>query len=152
MLTEVEWGLAPADAGFYAEGYFRNFKGDWWSESYKKWGGGGYSMAELLSATDYQKRPETSTKAPEEATQWTAKHYDNYYQLTPKDIESGKVKIDAYFVNKLWQLNSKDDTGALFHCLKTIARFGDKNPVERELNALHNQVKRMAELYGVVLK
>ena len=150
MFAEVDWELAPADAEFYAEDHFRNFKGDWWNESYKKWCGGGYSMAELLSARDYRKLPINSI--PEEATQWTAKHYDNYYQLTPKDIESGKVKIDAYFVNKLWQLNSKDDTGALFHCLKTIARFGDKNPIERELNALHNQVKRMAELYGVTLK
>jgi hypothetical protein len=96
-----------------------------------------------------RKQEETVTQ---EKTQWTAKHYDNYYHLTDKDIKEGKVKIDAYFVNKMWKLNEKDDTGALFHCLKTVARFGDKNPVERELNALYNQVKRMAELYGVELK
>jgi hypothetical protein len=96
-----------------------------------------------------RKQEETVTQ---EKTQWTAKHYDNYYHLTDKDVKEGKVKIDAYFVNKMWKLNEKDDTGALFHCLKTVARFGDKNPIERELNALHNQVKRMAELYGVELK
>jgi hypothetical protein len=86
------------------------------------------------------------------STQWTAKHYDNLYQLTPEDIERGNIRIDPYFVNKLWKLNEKDNTGALFHNLKTIARFTDKNPVEREIKALYNQTKRMAELYGVVLE
>ena len=73
------------------------------------------------------------------------------YTLTDEDIERGSIKIDPYFVNKMWKLNSKDDTGVLFHCLKTCARFGDKNGVEREITALHKQIKRMAELYGVEL-
>jgi hypothetical protein len=86
---------------------------------------------------------------------WTDKHYDTYYRkvLTEEEIASGEVfiKIDPYFVNKHWRLNSKDDTGILFHQLKTLARFSDKNPVEREIKALYGQVKRMAELYGVEL-
>ena len=48
-------------------------------------------------------------------------------------------------------LSSKDDTGILLHQLKTLARFTDKNTVEREIRALNGQIKRMAELYGVVL-
>jgi hypothetical protein len=149
MFAEVNWELAPEGAEFYAMDYFRDHQGRWWDEEHDIWKPTLYTLEHLQKEKDYRKLP---ISIPEEATQWTAKHYDNYYQLTPKDIEAGKVKIDAYFVNKLWQLNSKDDTGALFHCLKTIARFGDKNPIERELNALHNQVKRMAELYGVTLK
>lgn len=90
--------------------------------------------------------------AAAEKSEWTATHYDNYYHLTEADIKSGKIKVDAYFVNKMWKLNEKDDTGALFHSLKTIARFGDKNPIERELKALYAQTKRMAELYGVDLE
>lgn len=85
-------------------------------------------------------------------TTWTAKHYDNYYQLTPADIESGKIKVDAYFVSSMWKLGEKDNTGVLFHNLKTIARFGDKNDIEREIRALYNQTKRLAELHGVELR
>lgn len=93
--------------------------------------------------------PDVTTEG--DKSKWTAAHYDNYYQLTEADIKAGKVKIDAYFVNKMWKLNQKDDTGGLFHSLKTIARFGEKNTIERELKALYNQTKRMAELYGVEL-
>jgi len=86
-----------------------------------------------------------------EQTTWTAKHYDNYYQLTEQDIEAGKIKVDAYFVSNMWKLGEKDNTGVLFHNLKTIARFGDKNDIEREIRALYNQTKRLAELHGVKL-
>ena len=86
---------------------------------------------------------------------WTDTHYDFYYtkKLTEDEIASGEVriKIDPYFVNMHWGLNSKDSTGGLFHNLKTIARFTDKNTVERELKALYGQTKRMAELYEVEL-
>jgi hypothetical protein len=82
---------------------------------------------------------------------WTNKHYDNYYQLTEQDIEDGKIKVDAYFVSNMWKLGEKDNTGVLFHNLKTIARFGDKNDIEREIRALYNQTKRLAELHSVKL-
>jgi len=86
-------------------------------------------------------------------TEWTDKHYDNYYTLTEEDIEEGKIRIDAYFVNRMWKLNSVDDTGAAFHSLKTYARLGNnKNSVERELNALNGQLKRWAKLMNVKLK
>jgi hypothetical protein len=84
-------------------------------------------------------------------TQWTDQHYSNYYDLTEADIKLGKIKVDAYFVSKVWQLGKKDDTGVLFHNLKTLARFGDKNDIEREIFALYKQTKRLAELHGVEL-
>lgn len=87
--------------------------------------------------------------------EWSDKHYSFIYKhpVTRGDSDVGfvEIKVDPYFVNKLWGLNSKDDTGCLFHNLKTIARFTDKNPVEREIKALYAQVKRMAELYEVEL-
>lgn len=116
------------------------------------------SLHDHMQYSDFELRPKEIKviDKPEVATNkqnlWTASHYDNYYQLTPEDIEVGKIKIDAYFVNKIWKLNQKDDTGGLFHSLKTIARFGDKNPIERELKALYAQTKRMAELYGIKLE
>lgn len=84
-------------------------------------------------------------------TQWTDKHYDAYYTLTQKDVEAGKVKIDPYFVAKQWRLGEKDDTGVLFHNLKNISRYGEKNSKEREIKALHAQIKRLAEIEGVEL-
>lgn len=128
-----DWTIAPADAVRWEGRKWWNLNGQYWDNVHEEW---------------YTPCKDTSTIKSE----WTASHYDNYYQLTPKDIEAGKVKIDAYFVNKLWKLNQKDDTGGLFHSLKTIARFGEKNPIERELKALYNQTKRMAELYGVELE
>jgi len=87
---------------------------------------------------------------------WTDAHYDAYYrrELTEEELTSKElcIKIDPYFVNKHWKLNAKDDTGVLFHNLKTIARWGIKNDPEREIRALYNQTKRMAELYGVTLE
>lgn len=86
-------------------------------------------------------------------TEWTDKHYDNYYTLTDEDIEEGKIRIDAYFVNRMWKLNSIDDTGCAFHCLKTYTRMANgKNSMERELNALNGQLKRWAKLMNVKLK
>lgn len=84
--------------------------------------------------------------------EWTDKHYDNNYTLTQKDIERGFVKIDPYFVSKMWKIGSKDDSGALWHCFKTIARFGEKNSREREVKALYAQIKRLAEIEGVELE
>lgn len=83
--------------------------------------------------------------------EYSAKHYDTFYHLTDKDIEQGKIKIDAYFVAKQWKVGSKDDSGALFHNLKTIARFGEKNSIEREIKALYNQTLALARIYNVEL-
>lgn len=84
-------------------------------------------------------------------TQWTDKHYDFTYTLTEKDIKQGSIKIDPYFISKQWKVGSKDDSGALFHILKTVARFGDKNDIEREVKALHAQVRGVARSFGVEL-
>lgn len=83
--------------------------------------------------------------------EWTDKHYSFEYALTKQDKNGGTIKVDPYFVSKQWQLGKKDDTGTIFHILKTIARFGDKNSKEREIKALYAQVKRLAELEGVDL-
>lgn len=82
---------------------------------------------------------------------WTDKHYDNKYQLSEEDIKNGFINLDVYFVSKQWKIGSRDESGALWHCLKTIARFGDKNSKEREIKALHAQVKCLAKLEGVEL-
>jgi hypothetical protein len=74
---------------------------------------------------------------------WSNSHYSYKY----KDMI-----IDPYFVSKTWKLGEKDNTGILFHCLKTIARFGTKNDKKREIKALYNQIKRLAELEDVDLE
>ena len=85
-------------------------------------------------------------------TEWTDKHYDFTYELTEDDVSKGSLKIDPYFVAKQWKTGSKDDSGALFHVLKTVARFGDKNDVDREVKALHAQVLGVARSFGVEVK
>lgn len=82
-------------------------------------------------------------------TDWTDKHYDAIYKLKEKDIERGWIKIDPYRVSKQWRLGSKDESGALFHVLKTLARMGEKNSVEREVKALLAQIKCFAEIEGI---
>lgn len=83
--------------------------------------------------------------------EWSDQHYSFEYPIQQADKESGSIRVDPYFVSKQWQLGKKDDTGTIFHILKTIARFGDKNSKEREIKALCAQVKRLAELEGVDL-
>ena len=78
-------------------------------------------------------------------------HYNLYYTLTEKDIEAGKIKVDAYWVAKQWKTGSRDDSGALWHSLKTIARFGEKNDKAREIKALYNQAIALARIYDVEL-
>lgn len=85
-------------------------------------------------------------------SQWTDRHYNYTYKLTGRDIIAGEIRVDAYFVAKVWKTGSKDDSGALWHCLKTIARFGDKNDVEREIKALYAQVKGLARSFDVELE
>jgi hypothetical protein len=82
---------------------------------------------------------------------YTTEHYDLYYTLTEKDIEDGKIKVDAYWVAKQWKTGSRDDSGALWHSLKTIARFGEKNDKAREIKALYNQAIALARIYDVEL-
>lgn len=82
--------------------------------------------------------------------QWSDKHYDFKYELTSKDIEKGFIKIDPYLVNRIWRINSWDDTGAAFHSLKNYARISNgKNPLERDLTSLYKQVKVLCKLHGV---
>lgn len=91
-------------------------------------------------------------KQLESRKDWSDSHYNFEYQITEEDIEKGYIKLDPYFVAKEWKIGSKDDSGALWHCFKTCARFGDKNTVEREIEALYRQTKRMAQLYNVKLE
>jgi hypothetical protein len=77
--------------------------------------------------------------------EFTDKHYSFYYTLSKEEIKEGRIKVDPYKINKAWGLNSKDDTGGLFHILKTICRYGDKNSKEREIKAMEATLKRMKE-------
>lgn len=79
--------------------------------------------------------------------QWTDKHYNFNVDVSGKDT----LKVDPYFVSKTWKIGSKDESGALFHILKTISRFGSKNTREREIKAIYKQIVRLAELEGVEL-
>jgi hypothetical protein len=60
--VEVDWELAPEDAVFYANDYFRNERGDWWDERDSLWKTAGWTLEELLEFKDYQKRPEAKAK------------------------------------------------------------------------------------------
>jgi hypothetical protein len=93
-----------------------------------------------------------SKDKPDKDDGYSVSHYDNYYTLTEEDIEAGQIKVDAYWVAKQWKTGSRDDSGALWHSLKTIARFGDKNSVDREIKALYNQAKALARIYKVDLE
>ena len=114
----------------------------------------GVSDLELVEQynPDEAKPPEVVALGKElKSTDWTDKHYDAFYHLTPKDIENGFVKVDPYFVARIWQLGKKDDSGVLFHNLKNISRYGEKNSKEREIRALYAQIKRLAELEEIEL-
>lgn len=94
----------------------------------------------------------TQTKRKSDNQEWTDKHYDFWYTLTPEDIKEGKIKIDPYWVSNHWKLGEKDNSGALFHILKTLARWGYKNDVIREANAVFNQIKGYARVFKITLK
>jgi len=90
-------------------------------------------------------------EAPIKSSEWTDKHYDHYYthKLTQEEIDSGvvKLKIDPYFVNSLWGLNSVEKSGAGFHCLKTLSRMpNNKNSLSREWDAMIGQSTRAKQL------
>ncbi|AKA61221.1 hypothetical protein [Pseudoalteromonas phage H103] len=81
---------------------------------------------------------------------WSDEHYNHFYQLSEEDIKAGKIKVDAYFVNRMWKINSWEDTGAGFHILKTLPRIANnKNSLKRELVALKKQVDILCKLHGV---
>lgn len=93
--------------------------------------------------------PEGQEHVDKEA--WTNTHYNHNYILTEKEKEQGFVKLDAYKVAKVWKIGSKDDSGALWHTFKIFPRYGEKNSVEREIKAMYNQIKCLAEIEGVDL-
>lgn len=108
------------------------------------------SEADTIISLQYDPKDVAFTSESFQSDKLT-KHYDFFYTLTEDDVEAGSLKLDPYFVSQQWKLGKKDDTGVLFHCLKTLARFGDKNDIEREIKALNVQVKRLAELHNVKL-
>jgi hypothetical protein len=125
-------------------------------------GGGAYAGMEsfgkvpmiLLNINDEFEAPAPTEELVEilKEDSYCLEHYNLYYTLTEKDIEAGKIKVDAYWVAKQWKTGSRDDSGALWHSLKTIARFGEKNSKEREIKALYNQALALARIYNVDLK
>ena len=124
------------------------------SNAFEGWHGEGSFELVKKHSPDKSIPPEVVTLGGEPIptqTEWTDKHYDNNYVLSKRDIERGFVKVDPYFVSKIWRIGSKDDSGALWHCFKAIARYGEKNSKEREIRALYAQIKRLAELEGVEL-
>jgi hypothetical protein len=111
----------------------------------------GVPQGEVLARA--AKALEASLRAPvPSAPRSIDAHYDADYVLTDADRERGAVKIDPYFVALQWRTGTRDPSGVLFHMLKTIARFGDKNPREREIVALYKSLMRLAALEGVELK
>ncbi len=92
------------------------------------------------------------TSCIKNGTEWTDKHYDFNYTLTKEDIEKGFVHLDVYTVAKVWKIGSKDDSGALWHTLKCIPRYGEKNDKKREIKAMYNQIKALARIEGVSLE
>ena len=65
-------------------------------------------------------------------------HYDS--------MQLGEFRLDPYQVSLAWRLGEKDNTGGLFHILKNISRFGEKNEKKRELQAIIFTANRMLEL------
>lgn len=94
---------------------------------------------------------EISSETPTDTPARIDSHYDFFYELSQHEAQFLQLKVDPYFVSKQWRVGERDHSGALFHILKTIARFGDKNGREREIKAIYLQIKRLAELEGVEL-
>jgi len=113
--------------------------------------GRAYDNTRTVEDSELVNREVTVWPFHEEEDGYSKSHYEFDYILTEKDKEKGMIRLDPYFVSKQWGLGSKDETGIIWHCFKTIARFGVKNSKEREIKALYNQIKRLAELEGVNL-
>ena len=90
LYCDVDWEIAPSGTAFYSEGYFRNEKGDWWSEVWGRWCSTQYTVEELYEANDYEPKPKESEM---EDTEWTrlceqdsvAKKVD--WPVSPEDAE-----------------------------------------------------------------
>jgi hypothetical protein len=61
-------------------------------------------------------------------------------------IKLAGVKLDPMLVYKMFSLHEKDESGALFHILKTVLRFGKKNSRKREYQAIIATAARALEL------
>lgn len=113
------------------------------------------AMDHICDYVDYLGEGEKDTlkskEGGENLTTWTDRHYDFTYTLTEDDIEKGVIKIDPYFVADQWKLGEKDNSGVIFHILKTCSRYKTKHEEEREIKAIYGQIKRLAEIRGVEL-
>ena len=99
---------------------------------------------------DYLNPTESIDELKDPEQDWSDKHYNHFYQLSEDDIKAGQIKVDAYFVNRMWKINSWEDTGAGFHILKTLPRIANnKNSLKRELVALKKQIDMLCKLHGV---
>ena len=65
-------------------------------------------------------------------------HYDG--------LEINGERIDPMWVYKKFKLHEIDETGALFHILKSVLRFGKKNEIEREFQAIIGSAQRGLDL------
>lgn len=104
----------------------------------------------MLDRVETQLTETSNTSESPNSSDWSDEHYKHFYQLTEEDIKAGQIKVDAYFVNRMWKINSWEDTGAGFHILKTLPRIANnKNSLKRELVALKKQVDILCKLHGV---
>jgi hypothetical protein len=109
------------------------------------------SRFEIVEEDQFKLGPQEYVPDPEDEKLIIDDHYSFNYTLTDKDREAGTIKVDPYFVSRLWNVGAKDPSGVIWHIFKTCARFGDKNDKEREITAIYKSIKRLAELEGVKL-
>lgn len=159
LVDEGGWGLSADNVDKYVELLkYCGYQERWWVRGYDC-ELINHEPAYAIDARTFGESPMVllntkedliTDEQPKEDT-YSLDHYDLYYTLTEKDIEAGKIKVDAYWVAKQWKTGSRDDSGALWHSLKTIARFGEKNGKAREIKALYNQAIALARIYDVEL-
>lgn len=68
-------------------------------------------------------------------------HYDG--------LDVGGERLDPMYIYHKYKLHEKDETGALYHILKTVLRFGHKNSNKREYQAIIATATRALELTEV---
>ena len=83
---------------------------------------------------------------------WSKNHYNANIPLSKVDIKNGFVRADAYSIYRANNISKHDKSGILFHTLKTILRFGEKNTIDREISAILNQSLRLARDEGVDIR
>jgi len=80
-------------------------------------------------------------------TELDTAHYDRFsVKLSKKEIKEGVIRIDPYRVAEIWKLGERDNSGCLFHILKTIARSKVGNSAIREMESIAATIKRKLEL------